>query len=572
MHKEVLDFMNDFFNEKKGMILSLLLFSIISSSTESIIIPRILSTVFNSLKEKEDSHFRQALVMMVLIWIIIKLVIVLTHRIRKQLEPDITHYITIKLINLVFEKYEKENELTNVSVLVTKIHLIKRNLQELFFLLFSIFFPRIIVLLLSCYNFYLINKHLGAVVLTCITIQSFYIFSDFTECIDSSYDELEQKDELYEYIEDVLHNINMVQATFKGYEMEIKKITDFSLLTKKYEDYSFECVNKKQVKGSVINIIIFAIIILTIYILHAKKDLSMDKVTMTILSLTGLFDNLYEITYYIPELTSKLGILGNNAKFLQELMKKEEVETKVKDEFIMSSNRIEFRDVSFTYNKHYIFQSMNLVLPENKIIGLSGVSGSGKSTFIRLLFGIDKPQKGEIVIDGKNVREYDMKIVRQYISYIDQNTNHLFNTTFFENLVYGYAGDKVKFKETMKKLLIDFDLYEIFQNLDKLDTQFSFFDKSVGKLGDNLSGGQKAIIHLMRLLINDKSRIIILDEVTASLDNKTRDKIVKYIQYLRNMNKTILLISHDIDVINACDIRLFFSNKGNPVLEKKEDK
>lgn len=572
MHKEVLDFMNDFFNEKKGMILSLLLFSIISSSTESIIIPRILSTVFNSLKEKEDSHFRQALVMMVLIWIIIKLVIVLTHRIRKQLEPDITHYITIKLINLVFEKYEKENELTNVSVLVTKIHLIKRNLQELFFLLFSIFFPRIIVLLLSCYNFYLINKHLGVVVLTCITIQSFYIFSDFTECIDSSYDELEQKDELYEYIEDVLHNINMVQATFKGYEMEIKKITDFSSLTKKYEDYSFECVNKKQVKGSVINIIIFAIIILTIYILHAKKDLSMDKVTMTILSLTGLFDNLYEITYYIPELTSKLGILGNNAKFLQELMKKEEVETKVKDEFIMSSNRIEFRDVSFTYNKHYIFQSMNLILPENKIIGLSGVSGSGKSTFIRLLFGIDKPQKGEIVIDGKNVREYDMKIVRQYISYIDQNTNHLFNTTFFENLVYGYAGDKVKFKETMKKLLIDFDLYEIFQNLDKQDKQFSFFDKSVGKLGDNLSGGQKAIIHLMRLLINDKSRIIILDEVTASLDNKTRDKIVKYIQYLRNMNKTILLISHDIDVINACDIRLFFSNKGNPVLEKKEDK
>lgn len=570
MHKEVLDFMNDFFNEKKGMILSLLLFSIISSSTESIIIPRILSTVFNSLKEKEDSHFRQALVMMVLIWIIIKLVIVVTHRIRKQLEPDITHYITIKLINLVFEKYEKENELTNVSVLVTKIHLIKRNLQELFFLLFSIFFPRIIVLLLSCYNFYLINKHLGIVVLTCITIQSFYIFSDFTECIDSSYDELEQKDELYEYIEDVLHNINMVQATFKGYEMEIKKITDFSLITKKYEDYSFECVNKKQVKGSVINIIIFAIIILTIYILHAKKDLSMDKVTMTILSLTGLFDNLYEITYYIPELTSKLGILGNNAKFLQELMKKEEVETKVKDEFIMSSNRIEFRDVSFTYNKHYIFQSMNLILPENKIIGLSGVSGSGKSTFIRLLFGIDKPQKGEIVIDGKNIREYDMKIVRQYISYIDQNTNHLFNTTFFKNLVYGYTGDKVKFKETMKKLLIDFDLYEIFQNLDKQDTQFSFFDKSVGKLGDNLSGGQKAIIHLMRLLINDKSRIIILDEVTASLDNKTRDKIVKYIQYLRNMNKTILLISHDSDVINACDVRLFFSNKGNPVLEKAD--
>jgi ABC-type multidrug transport system fused ATPase/permease subunit len=403
------------------------------------------------------------------------------------------------------------------------------------------------------------------VVFACIIVQSSFIFSDFTECINSSYDDLERKDELYEYIEDVLHNISMVQATFNGYNLEIDKITNFSLITKTFENHSFDCVNQKQMKGSAINIAIFSIIIYAIYYLYTNNEIEIDKVSMTLLSLTGLFDNLYEITYYIPELTNKLGILENNTNFLQQLMKSKEKSTNLRDNFVLLSNRIEFQDVSFTFKNHFIFQSLNLVLPENKLIGLSGVSGSGKSTFIRLIFGIDKPQKGKILIDGKNIYEYDMKKIRQYISYINQNTNHLFNKTFFENVIYGYVGDVNQMKEKIKNIFLKFDLYEIFKNLDKNDTQFSFFDKSVGRLGENLSGGQKAIVHLMRLLINEKSKIIILDEVTASLDNNTRDKIMKYIKFLRNMNKTILLISHDVDVINSCDAQLLFSNKANPV-------
>ena len=232
----------------------------------------------------------------------------------------------------------------------------------------------------------------------------------------------------------------------------------------------------------------------------------------------------------------------------------------------MNTNRIEFQNVFFAYDNHNIFKSLNMVLPENKIIGLSGVSGSGKSTFIRLIFGIDKVQKGILLIDGKNINEFNMKNVRKYISYINQNTNHLFNKTFLENVMYGFTGNKEKMKDEIKKIFIDFDLYDIFKNLDKNEAQFSFFNKSVGKLGENLSGGQKAIVHLMRLLINEKSKIIILDEVTASLDNNTRDKIMKYIKYLNKQNKTILLISHDPDVINLCDLKLLFSNKENPIL------
>jgi len=566
MYEEIIEFMKDFFFQNKGLILSLLFFSIICSSTESIIIPRILSKVFNSLKVG-NNEFKQTLIILVLIWMIIKIIVVLSHRIRKQLEPDITHYITIKLIQLVFEKYEKENEITNVSVLITKIHLIKRNLQELFFLLCSIFIPRMIVLCLSCYNFYTINEKLGTVVLCCVIVQSFFIFSDFSECINSSFDELEEKDAFYEYVEDILHNISMIQSTFNGYEIEIKKITELSNKTKAFENYSFDCVNKKQVKGSAINILIFAIIIYAMYTLYVNKELDVDKVTITILSLTGLFDNLYEITYYIPELTSKLGILQNNAKFLEQLMnKKNELSTLLKQDFIMSTNRIEFQNVFFAYKNHNIFNSFSLVLPENKIIGLWGVSGSGKSTFIRLIFGIDKPQKGEIFIDGQNINKFQMKNVRKYISYVNQNTNNLFNKTFIENVTYGYSGDLEKMKDEIKNLFLQFDLYDIFKNLDKNEPQFSFFNKSVGKLGENLSGGQKAIVHLMRLFINKTSKIIILDEVTASLDNNTRDKIMKYIRYLNQQNKTILLISHDEDVINTCDLKLKFSNKENPIL------
>ena len=173
--------------------------------------------------------------------------------------------------------------------------------------------------------------------------------------------------------------------------------------------------------------------------------------TKTLLSLTGLFENMYEITYYIPELTYKFGILKNNENFLKDLLLKNE-EVKTTKEFILTNNSvIEFKNVSFSYislknpenndqeiKNHELLTNYSITFPQNKIICLYGPSGSGKSTFIKLIFGIEKPKEGKIYIGGQDISKYSIGNVRKYISYINQNTTTLLNRTVYENILYGY--------------------------------------------------------------------------------------------------------------------------------------
>jgi ABC-type bacteriocin/lantibiotic exporter with double-glycine peptidase domain len=102
--------------------------------------------------------------------------------------------------------------------------------------------------------------------------------------------------------------------------------------------------------------------------------------------------------------------------------------------------------------------------------------------------------------------------------------------------------------------------------MDGDKAKYSFLDNPAGKNGSNLSGGQKAIVHLLRLDLNDISKIIILDEVTSALDNQSRDSIIEYIKYLRSKEKTIFIISHDTFMDTIYDIKISFSSQRNPII------
>ena len=104
--------------------------------------------------------------------------------------------------------------------------------------------------------------------------------------------------------------------------------------------------------------------------------------------------------------------------------------------------------------------------------------------------------------------------------------------------------------------------------MDQDKEKWSFLDETVGKLGGNLSGGQKKIIHLLRIELNDFTKIIILDEPSNGLDETTRNNIVSYIQYLNSKNKMILLITHDPYFKTISDKVLEFKPNENPTYIK----
>jgi ATP-binding cassette subfamily B protein len=553
-----------FFKKNSELIITSIFLSALSSTIETVLVPRLLANIINNVSNKE--LLKIEFIKLVFIWLLVKVVYMTSTYYRRQLEPEITKYITNELLIMIFNKYEHENILTNVSVLINKIYLIKKCFQEFSYILFSVFIPRILVLLVGCVNVYLINSKIGLLLFACILFQIFTSVYDLKDCMVKSYDENETKDEMYEYIEDLFYNIDTIELTPNGFNFELKNINDMSDNIKKVEQESLDCITKKQYATNLIKFIFSVIILYFIYNLNMSNELSPKDTTTILLLIIGILDNMSEISYYIPEATSKFGLLMNNEDFLKSISfdvndNKINKDLKIK----LANGNIEFKNVSFSYENHKILDNFSLVIKENSFICLYGASGSGKSTFIKLIYGIEKPTSGQILLGGNDISEYQLKESRKYVSYINQNTTNLFNKTVYNNIIYGY-NDTKELKDKIKKIFIDFDFYEIFKNLDEKKEKWSFLNENVGKLGENLSGGQKQLVHLLRLELNDTSKIVILDEPSSALDDKTRESVSKYIKYLNSKGKTILLITHDDYYKNICENILNFNNDTNPVL------
>ena len=205
--------------------------------------------------------------------------------------------------------------------------------------------------------------------------------------------------------------------------------------------------------------------------------------------------------------------------------------------------KLKIEKLNFSYNDETnVFKNnINLEINYGDLIGISGKSGSGKSTFVNLITGLLQPKEGYIEIDNKNISD-NIKHWQNGIGYVPQNI-YLIDDSIAKNIAFGEEKiiDENKINEAIKfAQLEDF----VSKLPDKLNS-------SVGEQGILISGGQKQRIGLARTFYKDP-KIIILDEATASLDKKVENEILDLILKLKN-KKTILIVSHDPNVLKHCD-------------------
>ena len=216
------------------------------------------------------------------------------------------------------------------------------------------------------------------------------------------------------------------------------------------------------------------------------------------------------------------------------------------------NGRIEFKDVSFAYDKDNVLNKINFTINKGERIGFVGSSGSGKSTIFKLLTKLYSLEEGHILIDGEDINNISNKTLRKNISLIPQNP-YIFNFSVLDNLKIGNLDascDEVI--DACKKV----DIYDVIMNLDDK------FNTFVGEGGVMLSGGEKQRLAIARTLLT-KSNIILFDEATSALDNVTQDKVQKAI-YGLDKDKTILIIAHRLSTVNKCD-RIVVVDDGNIV-------
>ncbi len=208
-------------------------------------------------------------------------------------------------------------------------------------------------------------------------------------------------------------------------------------------------------------------------------------------------------------------------------------------------NKIELKNISFKYSdtQNLILNNINLSIKKNDIFGITGSSGSGKTTLVNVLLGLLKTSKGEILFDGKLVK--DDLLFNRIVGYVPQNTLIL-DDSLLKNILFGSDKKNIDI-DWIKKCIKLVELGDFVRSLK------NGIDTILGEDGSKISGGQKQRIGLARALYT-KPKIIVLDEATNALDNKTESSILKTVINL-NKNITFIIISHDDKVLKICNKR-----------------
>ncbi|ETI67548.1 ABC transporter ATP-binding protein [Neobacillus vireti] len=221
---------------------------------------------------------------------------------------------------------------------------------------------------------------------------------------------------------------------------------------------------------------------------------------------------------------------------------------------------IKLNEVSFRYpnQKEYSVKDISLTIPIGQSVAFIGESGAGKTTLVDIILGLFPPEKGRILVDGKNLFE-QKEIWQQKIGYIPQSI-FLSDDTIRSNVAFGIEDGLIN-DAAVWQALEQAQLEEFVEALpDKLNT-------TVGERGVRLSGGQRQRIGIARALYHNPE-ILFMDEATSALDNETEKEIMKAIDGLKG-EKTMIIIAHRLSTIENCDIVFRINNGRLVAIENK---
>lgn len=205
------------------------------------------------------------------------------------------------------------------------------------------------------------------------------------------------------------------------------------------------------------------------------------------------------------------------------------------------NHSIEFKNVSFKYDKQWVLKNINLKIEKGKTVALVGQSGSGKSTLVDLIPRYYDVQEGEILIDGVNIKDLTLYNLRSFMGNVNQEAI-LFNDTFYNNISFGVDNPTKEQVENAAKIANAHDF--IMQNEKQYDT-------NIGDRGGRLSGGQRQRVSIARAILKNPP-ILILDEATSALDTESEKLVQDALEKLMK-SRTTIAIAHRLSTIKNAD-------------------
>ena len=229
------------------------------------------------------------------------------------------------------------------------------------------------------------------------------------------------------------------------------------------------------------------------------------------------------------------------------------------------TGRIEMKNIKFIYpsdpNERVILEGLNLTFEPGKKVALVGESGCGKSTTVNLIERLYEATDGEILIDGLDIKKYDVKYLRSLIGYVQQEPV-LFNKSIRDNLIFGREEQIRQLGDVDELIQKACDESYATEFISKLPDQLDYV---VGIKGGKLSGGQKQRVAIARAILH-QPKILILDEATSALDTKSEKEVQRALDNISQKNVTTVIIAHRLSTIKNAD--LIYAIKEGRVIEQ----
>lgn len=340
---------------------------------------------------------------------------------------------------------------------------------------------------------------------------------------------------------------SFVQETFSGirviktYVREGQKMDEFAKESNIYRNRSLDLVKVQAIFFPLIIFLVGFSTIVTVYI----GGIEVNKGTITAGNIAEFIMYVNQLTFPAMSLawvTSLIQRAAASQKRINEFLntKPEIVDGKISREL---TGHIHIENLSFTYPETGIqaLDNINITIKAGQTLAIIGKTGSGKSTLANLLLRMYDADKGQIIFDGDNVKDLNLKNLRHQIGFVPQQV-FLFSDTIANNIAFGLDTCELDKVEAAAK---DAVVYENIMAFEK------GFQTHIGERGLTLSGGQKQRISIARALVKDP-QMLIFDDCLSAVDTKTEEDILRNLSRIMQ-NKTTIFIAHRVSTIKNAD-------------------
>lgn len=510
---------------------------------KDILLPHIIGKLYAQIKKK-DGNLMFYVGFIIITVIFVQIIFVISDYLRIIMLPMMQKYFRDKMMNHFIESRSSNYDEIQVGMVVATMNKMPLAIYNVIDKWRYSYLPAFVTVIGAFVYFLWLDYVIGLTFFIILAIFAFVIWNTFNNCLSEAVERDRVINDTHNMVDDILRNMITVLSgnTFDQEMNMIDLIHDkYVLLTKG----TMKC--SLTGKYVMITSVIVYFIFLCWYCYHFKK-LEGSKFISVLIIMFIVINVILSVTTSLNDSLLKWGIVKNSLEIFDVC----EPQITPYLEAPRSNKGLVFQDVWFGYNnENVIFKDLNLTIETEKVTIIEGKNGSGKSTLINLLLKFFKPQCGEIFLDGVPYSKMTQHDLRNKIAYIPQMPI-LLNRTVYDNIIYGIENHKSK--EEIVSLMAELNLGDFLNALPK------GLDSEVGLYGSHLSGGQKQIVWLLKMIIQDPD-FIIMDEPTAAIDSDNKHLVTFLIKTLMDSEKkrTIIMVTHDPEFKKVNDEYLYIS-------------